>query len=116
VINLNVKPKKLLPEWQTYSVLYYKDGLGERIRTEWKQKYLQSNPGHDPGADIPSAPIAFRNDKTREYFEDETEDVKERVKETRKATPRAVEEQAMSPGGLDDDEELRVKMLASYQR
>jgi hypothetical protein len=114
---LNTKPKKLLPEWQTYSVLYYKDKLGERIQAEWKSKYLESHPGHDPAA-IPSAPIAFRNDKTREYFQEETEDVKELVRETRNAAARtaSVEEQGTSLGDLDDDEERRVDRLASYQR
>lgn len=113
-----MKPKKLLPEWQTYSTLYYKEGLGERIQAEWKITYLENNPGHDPGAEIPAAPIAFRNEKTRDHFEAETEDVKERVRETRNAAPRtaSIEEQVIGPGGLNDDEEQRVNMLASYQR
>jgi hypothetical protein len=113
-----VKPKKLLPEWQTYSVLYYKKGLGERIQTEWKIKYLENNPDHDPAAKVPAAPMAFRNDKTREFFEDETEDVKEIVKESRKAAPQTVQEQGIGPEGLGDGdgEEQRLDKLASYQR
>jgi hypothetical protein len=60
--------------------------------------------------------MSFRNDKTREYFEEETEEVKEEVREARKAAPQTVDELAGNPGDVGDDEGRRLEMLAKYQR
>jgi hypothetical protein len=111
-----VKPKKHLPEWQAYSVLYYKKGLSERIQADWKIRYLENNPAHDPATEVPSAPMSFRNDKTREYYEHETDEVKEEVKEARKVAPQSVDELEAIAGDLSDGEDGRLALLAKFQR
>ena len=57
--------------------------------------------------------MAYRNEKTREYFEAETEEVKNEVKEARK---KDKPEDNETIEALDDDEGKRLEKLALYQR
>jgi hypothetical protein len=115
VLDLNTKPKRQLLDWQIYSTLYYKDKLKDLIQTEWQSKYLEDHPDHDLETAIPTAPMAYRNEKTREYFEAETEEVKKQVKESRKTDQSASgEDQDME--ALGSDEAKRLEKLEMYQR
>jgi len=113
ILDLNIKPKKQLPDWQTYSTLYYKDQLKDRIRDEWDAKYLAENPDRDPETAIPPPMMAYRNQKTREYFEAETDEVKNKVNEARTKDKPAENE---TEEGLDGDEGKRLQRLAMYDQ
>jgi hypothetical protein len=116
VIDLNIKPKKMLPEWQTYSVLYYEEKLKDCIKSDWESEYLEKNPDNDPETQIPSVPMVYRNERTRAYFEEETDEVKDRVRETRNAGKQSSVAQTPTPDSLGNDEEKRVETLINYQR
>jgi hypothetical protein len=117
-LDLNKKRTRQKSNWQIYSTLYYDTKLKTIITGAWEAKYRAENPAHDPSKPIPTPPLAFRNEQTRELYQSESEEVHREVeakaKEGEGGGPSA--ELADVDENLDPAEISHISKLRSYQR
>lgn len=78
---LEVKRRQKLQLTQAYSELYYKSKWKVVIEEEWKAKL-----NAEPDLKKKDA-LAYRNMRMKQFFEDESDDVKEEVEHYRSAQP-----------------------------
>lgn len=95
---LEVKRRQKLQLTQAYSELYYKSKWKVVIEDEWKAK-LEAEPELEK-----KAALAYRNMRMKQFFEDESADVKAEVEHYRNALPD--DESDTNPMLLPDEEDL----------
>jgi hypothetical protein len=82
----------------------------------WKEHYLEGHPGHDEDEAIPKMPIAFRNDKTRKAFQEESDEVKAEIEGLRRKSKDSKGEAAGKAVTEDlSEEEKRISELEGYR-
>ena len=116
ILDFSGKSKRQLQGWQVYSTLYYQDKLKDMIQASWKERYLQDNPDHDDDSSIPPVPLGFQNQKMRDLFDSETDEVKAEVEALQKARKDDDGDSDESEDNDGADEHKRIRELNEYQR
>jgi hypothetical protein len=119
ILNFKEKAKRRKQGWQVYSKLYYKEKLRRLIQESWEKKYRQDHPELDEDAPIPRLSLSFRNQKTRELFEAEKDEIKQEVATAQKADLDSGDDEDNDEGEDDDPdgdehEHKRLARLAGY--
>lgn len=87
ILDLGRRKKKMLPDWQAYSRLYYDDRIKATVDREWEDKISKENKNEGDGTtkNLPKATsVQFRAVITQRLFADESPEIKEKVETYRK--------------------------------
>src|ERR1700722_4132091 len=115
-----VKKKKKLSLVQAYTKLFWKSKLEAIIQDEWRNDWLQRNPGYDEKGqgEIPKPKLDFRNKVISWLWEQESLEIKTKVGAFRnqKSTDGETSDEEGLEDGLDPEEVKRRKLVAERQR
>lgn len=105
MLKFGSKAPKKLPRYQMYSHLYW-DKIKPLIDKSWLEE-RESDKRYDPSKHTDKPAIWFQNEKTREMYEDESDEIKARVERHREGEESDVETQ--------DEEDERLKNAQARQ-
>lgn len=106
---LEQKRRQKLQPTQAYSELYYESKWQATITAEWTAK-LESEPGLKK-----KDALAYRNLRMKQFFEDESDDVKAEIDHYRNAPPaeEATAASRLLPGEEELDDNERTRRIAA---
>ena len=116
VLDLGGRKRKMLPDWQAYSRLYYDDRIKATVDREWQEEIRKQNENEGDGTTqnllSKVANVRFRAVITQRLFANESPEIKENVEKYRKDLFEGKSKDEGADNVLDDKDAAEAAQVA----